>query len=63
MSMLQVDNINVYYGAIHAVKDISFYVDVGVVVTLIGANGAGGRSSVPWPPAPSCCCGTSPPPA
>ena len=41
MSMLQVDNINVYYGAIHAVKDISFYVDEGEIVTLIGANGAG----------------------
>ncbi|MCI5928759.1 MAG: ABC transporter ATP-binding protein [Pseudoflavonifractor capillosus] len=39
--MLQVDNINVYYGAIHAVKDISFYVDEGEIVTLIGANGAG----------------------
>jgi len=39
--ILQVDNINVYYGAIHAVKDISFYVDEGEIVTLIGANGAG----------------------
>lgn len=41
MSMLNVENINVYYGAIHAVKDISFSVDEGEVVTLIGANGAG----------------------
>ena len=41
MRMLQVENINVYYGAIHAVKDISFYVDEGEIVTLIGANGAG----------------------
>ena len=39
--MLEVDHINVYYGAIHAVKDISFHVDEGEVVTLIGANGAG----------------------
>ena len=39
--MLNVDNINVYYGAIHAVKGISFYVDEGEIVTLIGANGAG----------------------
>jgi len=39
--MLKADNINVYYGAIHAVKDVSFYVDEGEVVTLIGANGAG----------------------
>ena len=39
--MLEVEHINVYYGAIHAVKDISFYVDEGEVVTLIGANGAG----------------------
>ncbi|HJB76997.1 MAG TPA: ATP-binding cassette domain-containing protein, partial [Candidatus Oscillibacter avistercoris] len=39
--MLEVEHINVYYGAIHAVKDISFHVDEGEVVTLIGANGAG----------------------
>ena len=39
--MLDVQNINVYYGAIHAVKDISFHVDEGEIVTLIGANGAG----------------------
>ena len=41
MSMLKVDNINVYYGAIHAIKGISFHVEEGEVVTLIGANGAG----------------------
>ena len=40
-TMLKVDNINVYYGAIHAVKDVSFHVEEGEVVTLIGANGAG----------------------
>jgi len=39
--ILAVDNINVYYGAIHAVKDVGFYVDEGEIVTLIGANGAG----------------------
>ena len=40
-AILKVDNINVYYGAIHAIKGISFHVDEGEVVTLIGANGAG----------------------
>ena len=40
-SVLQVENINVYYGSIHAVKDVSFHVGQGEVVTLIGANGAG----------------------
>ena len=40
-TMLKVDNINVYYGAIHAVKDVSFHVNEGEIVTLIGANGAG----------------------
>ena len=40
-TMLNVDNINVYYGAIHAVKNVSFHVEEGEVVTLIGANGAG----------------------
>ncbi|MGI6072043.1 MAG: ABC transporter ATP-binding protein [Lachnospiraceae bacterium] len=39
--MLKVDNINVYYGNIHAVKDVSFEVNQGEIVTLIGANGAG----------------------
>ena len=39
--VLQVENINVYYGSIHAVKDVSFHVEQGEVVTLIGANGAG----------------------
>jgi len=41
MAMLSVDNINVYYGAIHAVKDVSLHVNEGEIVTLIGANGAG----------------------
>ncbi len=39
--MLKVDNLNVYYGAIHAIKDVSFEVREGEIVTLIGANGAG----------------------
>ena len=41
MSLLEVNDIHVYYGAIHAIKGISFSVDEGEVVTLIGANGAG----------------------
>ena len=40
-TMLSVEGINVYYGAIHAIKDISFHVNEGEIVTLIGANGAG----------------------
>lgn len=39
--MLTVDNINVYYGGIHALKGISLTVEEGQIVTLIGANGAG----------------------
>ena len=39
--MLQVENINVFYGNIHAIRDISFSVNDGEVVALIGANGAG----------------------
>ena len=39
--MLEVQNINVYYGNIHAIRDISFSVEKGEIVTLIGANGAG----------------------
>lgn len=39
--MLKVENINVYYGQIHAIKDVSFHVNKGEIVSLIGANGAG----------------------
>ncbi len=39
--ILSVEDINVYYGAIHAIKGISFEVNEGEIVTLIGANGAG----------------------
>ena len=39
--MLKVENIDVYYGAIHAVKNVSFEVGDGEIVALIGANGAG----------------------
>ena len=40
-AMLTVRNLDVYYGAIHAIKGISFEVNEGEIVTLIGANGAG----------------------
>ena len=40
-TILSVKDINVFYGAIHAITDISFNVDEGEIVTLIGANGAG----------------------
>ncbi|EGC84017.1 ABC transporter ATP-binding protein [Anaerococcus hydrogenalis] len=39
--MLNVENLNVYYGNIHAIKDVSLKVNKGEVVSLIGANGAG----------------------
>ena len=39
--MLKVNNIDVYYGAIHAIKDISIEVPKGEIVTLVGSNGAG----------------------
>ncbi len=41
MQMLKVENLNVHYGAIHAIKGVSFDVEKGEIVTLIGANGAG----------------------
>lgn len=39
--MLELSNVNVYYGGIHALKDISIKIEEGEIVTLIGANGAG----------------------
>lgn len=44
MSMLSVKNLSIHYGVIEAVKDVSFEVNEGEVVTLIGANGAGKTS-------------------
>lgn len=41
MSMLEVNDLQVYYGVIQAIKGVSFHVDEGEVVALIGANGAG----------------------
>ena len=39
--MLRVDNVHVYYDAIHALKGVSFNIEKGELVTLLGANGAG----------------------
>ena len=44
--MLKVDNINLYYDGIHALKDLSIEVKKGEIVTLIGANGAGKTSTL-----------------
>ena len=44
--MLKIENINVYYGAIHAIHDLSIEVNDGEIVTLIGANGAGKTSTL-----------------
>ena len=41
MAMLEIKNLHVYYGKIHALSDISLFVEEGEIVSLIGANGAG----------------------
>ena len=59
MSLLEVQDLHVYYGSIHAIKGISFHVEKGEIVTLIGANGAGKTSTLltlsrlPKPEAPT----------
>ncbi len=44
--MLALDNVHSYYGNIHALKGISLYVNLGEIVTLIGANGAGKSTTI-----------------
>ena len=46
MDILEVNDLNVYYGGIHAIKNISFDIKKGEVVSLIGANGAGKTSTL-----------------
>ena len=46
MYILEVNDLNVYYEAIHAIKNISFEIKKGEIVTLIGANGAGKTSTL-----------------
>ncbi|MDL2325423.1 ABC transporter ATP-binding protein [Ruminococcaceae bacterium OttesenSCG-928-A16] len=46
MAMLEVEKLEVYYEAIHAIKEVSFTVEEGEIVTLIGANGAGKTSTL-----------------
>jgi ABC-2 type transport system ATP-binding protein len=45
-NILQVDNLNVYYGQFQAVKDVSFYVRQGEIFGLLGPNGAGKTSTL-----------------
>ena len=46
LPLLKVNNLHVYYGAIHAIKGITLEVNEGEIVTLIGANGAGKSSTL-----------------
>lgn len=41
MKLLEVEGLNVYYDSIHAIKNVSFHINEGEILTLIGANGAG----------------------
>ncbi|NLB84434.1 MAG: ABC transporter ATP-binding protein [Synergistaceae bacterium] len=47
MNALSIENLNVHYGTIHAVQGISFFVEEGEIVSIVGSNGAG-KSTVMW---------------
>ena len=47
MAFLEIKDLQVYYGVIQALKGISFEVNKGEIVTLIGANGAGKQGNKP----------------
>ena len=47
MNALSIENLNVHYGTIHAVQGISFSVEEGEIVSIVGSNGAG-KSTVMW---------------
>ena len=49
MAMLEAKNLHVYYGVIQALKGISFEVNQGEVIALIGANGAGKTTTLQFP--------------
>ena len=44
--LLTIESLNVYYGHVHAVKDISFAIEPGEIVALVGSNGAGKSSTI-----------------
>ena len=46
MSLLEIDRMNVYHGEVHTLKDVSFHINEGELVSIVGSNGSGKSTTI-----------------